>query len=378
MASIDRLKDGKYRARYRDPAGGSRSKTFIRKADASAFLASMDVKKRHGDWVPPELARVRFGDWAARWSSDQHHLTPATRARYDSLLRTQILPTWEAVRLDAIGYADTVSWVSGLTASGLSPSSVRQAHRVFSRILDLAVRDGRLSRNSAEGTPLPRVHKSAKRFLSHDQVHSLATACGPYRPLVLTLAYCGLRWGEAAALQVRDIDLMNRRLSVSRSVTEVSGVLVSGETKTHQRRSVPFPNFLREELMAVVAGRDAEAYVFASPVGGALRNNNFRHRCFDAAAAATGLAGLTPHELRHTAASLAVSSGANVKAVQRMLGHASAAMTLDVYAGLFADDLDSVAERLDEAAQRATVSRLCREDVTTVVSLHAVNDSQAV
>ncbi|MGC5309245.1 tyrosine-type recombinase/integrase [Micromonospora zamorensis] len=61
------------------------------------------------------------------------------------------------------------------------------------------------------------------------------------------------------------------------------------------------------------------------------------------------LAGLTPHELRHTAASLAVAEGANVKAVQRMLGHASAAMTLDVYADLFEDDLDQVADRLDRA-----------------------------
>jgi integrase len=69
---------------------------------------------------------------------------------------------------------------------------------------------------------------------------------------------------------------------------------------------------------------------------------------FDKAAEDAGLAGLTPHELRHTAASLAVSAGANVKAVQRMLGHASAAMTLDVYSGLFDDDLDSVAARLDQ------------------------------
>jgi integrase len=58
---------------------------------------------------------------------------------------------------------------------------------------------------------------------------------------------------------------------------------------------------------------------------------------------------LTPHDLRHTAASLAVAAGANVKALQRMLAHASAAMTLDVYAGLFSDDLDAVVERLDEA-----------------------------
>ncbi|MEV4493289.1 tyrosine-type recombinase/integrase [Micromonospora coxensis] len=87
-----------------------------------------------------------------------------------------------------------------------------------------------------------------------------------------------------------------------------------------------------------------------APNGGPLRNTNFRSRGFTPAAASVGLAGLTPHDLRHTAASLAVAAGANVKAVQRMLGHTSASMTLDVYAGLFGDDLDAVANRLDEAA----------------------------
>ena len=81
--------------------------------------------------------------------------------------------------------------------------------------------------------------------------------------------------------------------------------------------------------------------------GKTLRNLNWRRDVFDPAAADVGLEALTPHELRHTAASLAVSSGANVKAVQKMLGQASAAMTLDVYAGLFDDDLDGVADRMD-------------------------------
>ncbi len=77
---------------------------------------------------------------------------------------------------------------------------------------------------------------------------------------------------------------------------------------------------------------------------------------------AAGLTGLTPHDLRHTAESLAMSAGANVEAVQRLLGHASAAMTLDIYSGLFDDDLDAVAERLNAAAvplacpQRAEVA----------------------
>ena len=67
---------------------------------------------------------------------------------------------------------------------------------------------------------------------------------------------------------------------------------------------------------------------------------------------------MTLHDLRHTAASLAISSGANVKAVQRMLGHASAAMTLDVYADLFDDDLDALARRLDNAAALSIVGKM--------------------
>jgi integrase len=67
---------------------------------------------------------------------------------------------------------------------------------------------------------------------------------------------------------------------------------------------------------------------------------------------------MTLHDLRHTAASLAISAGANVKAVQRMLGHASAAMALDVYADLFEEDLDGVAERLNADATKAGIGRL--------------------
>jgi integrase len=87
--------------------------------------------------------------------------------------------------------------------------------------------------------------------------------------------------------------------------------------------------------------------VFTPPNGGPLRLGSWRTRVFDPACAAAGIVGLTPHDLRHTAASLAIAAGGNVKAVQRMLGHSSAAMTLDVYAGLFGDDLDSVAVLLD-------------------------------
>ncbi len=117
-------------------------------------------------------------------------------------------------------------------------------------------------------------------------------------------------------------------------------------------------------LDQTVVTRPADELAFPSPQGAVLRNRNARSAWFDAAARAIGEPGLTPHELRHTAASLAIKAGANVKAVQRMLGHASAAMTLDRYADLFDDDLDDVADRLDalRAASRGRVADFLRTE----------------
>ena len=91
-------------------------------------------------------------------------------------------------------------------------------------------------------------------------------------------------------------------------------------------------------------------------MGGVLRSTNFRRDVFAPAALAAGLGKLVPHELRHTAASLAIAAGADVKVVQQMLGHKSATMTLDLYGHLFEDRLGDVADALDKAARAAGVA----------------------
>lgn len=121
---------------------------------------------------------------------------------------------------------------------------------------------------------------------------------------------------------------------------------------------MPFPAALTAEPAALMVGKGRDDLVFASQRGDVLRASNYRKRFFTAAveecqAADKAFPSITPHDLRHTAASLAVSAGANVKAVQRMLGHAKASMTLDVYADLFDDDLDGVAVSLDAAIKSA-------------------------
>jgi integrase len=167
-----------------------------------------------------------------------------------------------------------------------------------------------------------------------------------------------MRWGEAVALQVEDVDLLRRRIRVTRAMAEVRGKAVIGTPKDHERRDVPVPAFLVDDLAELLAGRSKTDLVFPSPKSHILRNGNFRRNVFDAAAERAGVDGVTPHGLRHTAASLAIQAGATVVVVSRMLGHSSPKVTLDVHAHLFADDLDTVADRLHDARARASAEQM--------------------
>jgi integrase len=117
-------------------------------------------------------------------------------------------------------------------------------------------------------------------------------------------------------------------------VERLNGVIghqVWSTPKTWERRSVPFPEVLADELSALMVGKCRDDLVFTDTRGGVLRNSNWRARVFEPAVKACqktdeSFPSITPHDLRHTAASLAISAGANVKAVQRMLGHAKASM----------------------------------------------------
>ena len=141
--------------------------------------------------------------------------------------------------------------------------SVTYIHRVLYLILELAVRDGRISRNPAAGVRLPKTTRSERRFLTRDEVFRLADAAAEYpipeigqqyRVLMLVLAFCGLRWGEAAGLKVGRLDLLRRRLTVAETLSEVGGHLVWGTPKNHQIRSVPIPGFLFDQLAQVAGG----------------------------------------------------------------------------------------------------------------------------
>lgn len=123
--------------------------------------------------------------------------------------------------------------------------------------------------------------------------------------------------------------------------------------RTPRRRQSRPARFLVEALATHVAGKSPDELVFTGEKGGALRAQGFQRAVLTDAASRLDLAGLHHHELRHTAARLAIASGATIKVVQQMVGHKSATMTLDLYGHMYADQLDELGDRLHAAAMSA-------------------------
>jgi integrase len=164
---------------------------------------------------------------------------------------------------------------------------------------------------------------------------------------------------------VSDVDLPARRIRISKTVTiDVHGSATIGEPKHGERREVPIAPHLLAPLAALTEGRPSTAPLVTSIRGQMVNARNWRYRVWDPAvkAAALPVPGLTPKALRHTAASMAIAAGADVKVVQRMLGHADATMTLNTYADLWPDRLDDVTTAMTLQRSLALAARITAAD----------------
>jgi integrase len=358
-----------------DLNGKQKSESVPTKTKAEARRSEIERTLLDGTYVDPAAAKVQFAVMADKWIDARHNLRRSTWWKYRGLLDNHVLPRWGELPLNKILKEDIEVWVAKLLksnddgGSGLGPSQARHAYRALAMVLGWCV-PNRLPRNPAHGVKVPVLPEHEHTYLTYTQVEALAeasgtlvtkyqqpTACSPINPaFIRVLAYTGLRWGEAAALRIGRVNLANRRIRIVSTFYEVKGDgQLEGLPKTGKRRTVPIPEFLCPELAALIAGRDDDDLLFLTRRGQSLRANNWRTREFNPAITAAGfnLPGLTPHKLRHTAASLAIAAGADVKVIQTMLGHKDASMTLDIYGHLFPDRLDEVASALDRNRRKA-------------------------
>lgn len=372
MATIEKYetKSGAtlWRVRYRTPDKRSTQKRgFRRKVDAERFANKVEVSKMTGEYIAPSLGKATVGELGPAWLERQRgHMKPSGYRTVESAWRLHVVPRWAPRRIADIRYTDVQAWIAELSAK-LSASTTTTAYSVLARILDDAVRDRLLASNPARGVKLPKRPPRRNTYLTPGQLEMLADESGRYRSLVLLLGVGGLRWGEAAALRVRDVNFLKRRIDLHRNAVQVGTTFAVGSLKSNKNRTVVLPPFVIEALSETARGKAPDDLLWPSRSGSYLGPPSMVKswlsgavaRCQKAADEARAVESknggepitpafprVTAHDLRHTAASLAISAGANPKVVQRMLGHASAAMTLDVYADLFDSDLASVAENV--------------------------------
>ncbi|GAA4294635.1 site-specific integrase [Mycobacterium paraffinicum] len=365
MATIEKYETSSgstlYRVRYRKTDNRQTDKRGFRtKKAAEAFANTVEVKKLTGEFIPETAGRITVAELGPDWLTRKEQATaPSNYRMIESAWRVHVLPKWGRWQVAKVTVPDIESWVSQMVRDGRGATTVLRAHGVLSGVLGDAVKARRLASNPARGIEgLPR--KSTRRhvYLSADDVHRLASESGEHRPLVYVLAFCGLRWGEAIALRVRDVEFLKRRLVVHENAVQLGVDHAVGQTKGRAVRSVPVPSFVLDELSPVCADKGPSDLVFPGPDGKYLPRPKSTRGWFSGAVKRAKVQQITPHDLRHSAASLAVSAGVNVLALQRMLGHKSAKVTLDTYADLFDTDLDAVAVTLHNTYSLGSVGKV--------------------
>lgn len=361
VVPYDTAKGKRYRVRYPKHTGVWTTKRgFETKREATVFLASVTMSKVNQEYVDPSLGKQTLEVFAEQWKTGRlARLKPSSQNVMESTWRVHVQPKWGKRAVNSIRTSEIDDWVGELISRPLGAQSVRRCIFVLSSVLAIAQRDGIIRSVPTSGVELPVKPKKPKRYLTHTQVAAIASASTQH-DLTEFLAYTGLRWGEAAALKVKHLDMLRRRIHIEDNAVKINGRYVIGTPKSGETRVVPMPSFQVATLAQQCEGKGREAYVWGdgvAPLPYPNAGDGWFVRAVKRAQATDGtIPTITLHSLRHTAASLAVQSGANVKVVQRMLGHASATMTLDVYADLFDEDLDSVAKRMGDARDAAMLA----------------------
>lgn len=326
------------------------SKSFATQDEAVRWKREQERAMERGEWIDPSLSSITFQEWSRLWLEAKTDITPSTRRGYIARLNSHLLPAFGTSKLTSITNNEIGQWIAKAVERGEGLTVIKQAHGVLRQILKSAVLDGRLMRNAAEGVALPRVKPKEKKALSLNQLRALANECGEFKALVLFAGTTGLRWGELAALQCKDISLLNRTVFVGKAYSSgLKGEKILGGTKTHQSRTVPFSKEILPIVAELVENKSAECHLFQMPGYGSMDYNNFMTRYFRPAVERAGLVEVGFHTLRHTTASLLISQGTPITTVSKILGHASTQMTLDVYGHLYEDDATKYIDRLGDS-----------------------------
>jgi integrase len=326
--------------------GTEKKKSFNSKDAATRHLANQIT---NGPASPN--ADLTIGELWPRFRSTKNRIGAGSQQAYDAAWEHHLKDRWEDVRAADVTAADLREWIPSLkTIHGKPVSAAYEGYLmgVMKALLEHAVEATAITVN-----PMARIKRRKKktkprRYLTVAQADALLKAVKPNDLMVLFMLRTGVRRGEAATVTVADLDVRRQRVRIQSAIDGDGG---EGDTKTGEHRDVPVRGELLRRLQEAAKGKRRGDYLMPDPDGNAWTRHKWRP-VWNKVRGTTGIPDFDTHELRHTAVSWAIHAGANVKTIQRMVGHASAAMTLDVYGHLWDDELDDIVGRVDELLEQ--------------------------
>ena len=371
--TVRQRKDGRWEGRIvigYDDNGYPKTKNVLAKTKKECVEKLQKLKEECGGLKPEKVRpEMPFGDWLTYWyeNHSKPKIRPTTQETYESRIRLHIIPEIGSIPLNKLTQNDLQQFYGRLKNSGrkrftdkygegLSDRMVRMCHATCRSALEKAVQDGLIRVNPAIGCKLPPKKAREMQVLTREELQRFLIQAkfeGYYEVFLLDLA-TGLRRGELMALQWDDLNFKTGVLNVNKQVYDVRGQLQISTPKTKNSvRKIVLPPAVVEVLREYKKTVDSR-WMFPSPVKedcpitpGVVR------RRLQLILEHAGCKHVRFHDLRHTFATLALENGMDVKTLSAMLGHVSAATTLDIYTHITGDMQRAAAASIDRSIGKA-------------------------
>ena len=366
--NIKQRSKGSWRLRYDGPPDASGKRKQISetvrgtKKEAENVLRERLQAVEQGSYVAKSQDTV--GEFLDRWLDTYAatNTSPSTQRGYAAVVRRYLRPGLGHLAVQGLTGAGIQAVYAALVERGLSATTVTHVHRVLSQALSHGVKSGLLVRNAAQAATPPRIRRRDVEMWDARTINEFLQAAtgSPYLAFYHLAILTGMRRSELAGLRWQDVNLTAATLSVVRTLHRINGkgLVVSQPKTTKSRRSIALSpdavdllhatrgTQLERRLVAGEAWEDA-GYVFTQAEGKPLHPDKVSN-VFHSIVVKAGLPHLTLHGLRHAHATLLLEAGVHPKVVSERLGHASVAITLDIYSHVLPGIQAAAALAVDE------------------------------
>jgi len=338
----------RYDVKLRRPDGTQYQKSFRTKKEAEAYVARERADQMRGVWLDDRHADITFSDVATRWLLSNANKRDNTLTRDTLILNRHLLPELGHIPIREIVPTDIERLYNKWIKSGLAAATIRRHRAILSGIFNLALRDSIIIKSPIFKIPTPRVTPRKGWALSDEELARLIHHVPAYyRPFIFILATTGLRWSEAAGLEIRHFNALSNPpvLVIEQGAHDSKNGRVITPPKSHAaNRTLALAQQQVDVIAAYLSmtGRTAvhaNEPLFVTPNGKPMNNPNFRQRVWVPTLKAAELEGLKIKDLRKTVATNLLSRGFDPKTSTAYMGHEDLRTTIAHYAQATSENL---------------------------------------